>query len=349
MKEEEAGILSQEEIDALIRGIQEGEVPVAEEPKPPEEKTPEGKPVTKFSFSSIRRMASKMRLPAFEVIHQRLASLARTDLSAALQRIVDLNFLSVDIMEFSWFLANIPVPAAFNLVSIKPLRGLFLMIFEAKLVFGIVDLLLGGLGRSGIKIEGREFTKIEQRLIKRIAELMVKNYEKAWFPIYRVTCEFIRTETHPQFVSIIPPNDLIASVNLEMDLGELTGKVYLGIPYAIIEPIRGKLQAAYQPLRLEVDVEWLKRMRERLFDVPIEITVELGKTKITGRRLLELRRGDVMKIGSKADSDEAVCYVQNIPKFRGIPGRMGSARAFKITSKLEKEEDIRKVVWSKIA
>ena len=342
---EEKEILSQEEIDALLKGIEAGKVPIAPE-KPAEEVTgTKERKVEKFSFSAARRMVSKMKFPAFEVIHQRFASNSRTTLSAALQRVMDLTVTSVDIMEFHWFLDNVPVPAAYSLISLKPLRGLLIIVFEAKLVYSIVDLLLGGFGRTPPKIEGREFTKIEQRLLRKVVELMIKDYERSWHPIFKVTSELVRMETHPQFVSIVPPNDLIAVVNLEMDLGESVGKVWIGMPYAMIEPIRGQLQAAYQPMRLEVDSEWISRLLERLEEVPVEVTAEIGRAKIKGEEVLALKVGDVIKLNTSADEDSTCIYIQGVPKFKALPGKLGEMKGVQITGKLESKEDIRKVVW----
>lgn len=340
--EEPQQLLSQEEVDALLRGLREGEIPT-----PPEKEEGPKDKYPKYDFRKVGRFISKMRLPSLEVIHRRFATDSRSILSVALQRIIDLSMVNVMVSEFGNFIDNIPLPALFCVVSMRPLRGFSIWVLEAPLVMAIIDILLGGEGRA-LKAEGREFTRIEQRLIKRVISTMLKPYAEAWEPIIQIEPEIVRIENHPQFAAIIPDTDLIVSTTYEMDLGMVTGKMYVGIPYSILEPIRSLLQAGYQPANLEVDRKWLERLIERLKEAPVTIKVELGKAKITLRELIELKKGDVIKLNTEPDEDSAIVFVQDVPKFKGVPGKYGNSKAVLITKKVETEEEMREEVLKKL-
>jgi flagellar motor switch protein FliM len=337
-------ILTQDEVDALLRSLRRGEIPVAvpEEVKPEEkEKYP------RYDFRKVGRFVSKMRLPSLEVIHRRFATEARSILSAALQKIIDIGMIDVTVGEFSSFLDNIPLPASFVVVSMKPLRGFSLWAFEGPLVLSIIDILLGGTGK-GTKAEGREFTRIEQRLLKRVISTMLKPYQEAWDPVMHIEPEIVRLESHPQFVTIIPESDLIVSTRYEIDLGMVSGKLYIGIPYAILEPIRSQLQAGYQPSSLEIDRRWLERLISKLKECPVEIKCEIGRAKITLRELLSFKKGDIIKLNSSPNEESAVAFVQGVPKYIGIPGTFGESKAMLVTKVLRSEQELLQKVLSKI-
>jgi flagellar motor switch protein FliM len=347
-KEEEvapAQLLSQEEVDALLRSLKGGEIPLTV----PEEKERKGvaEKYPRYDFRKVGRFISKMRLPSLEVVHRRFATEARSILSAALQKIIDVGMIDVTVGEFGSFIDNVPLPASFVVISLKPLRGFALIVIDGPLVLSMIDILLGGIGRP-LKAEGRELTRIEQRLLRRVISTLLKVYQSSWDPIIHLEPEIVRIESHPQFAMIVPETDLIVSTRYDLDLGMVTGRMYIGIPYSILEPIKDQLQSRYQPSGLEIDEKWLERLIKRLSECPVSVIAELGRARITLRELLALKEGDVLKLNAEPDQPSALVYVQGVPKYVGLPGILNESKAVMVTKVIRTEEEAREEVLRRI-
>ncbi len=338
-------ILSQDEVDALIRSLRGGELVL--EKKEKEGEVSEVDRYPRYDFRKVGRFISKMRLPSLEVIHRRFATDARSILSSALQKIIDVSMTDVTVGEFGNFIDNVPLPALFVVISLKPLRGFCLWVFEAPVVMAMIDILLGGEGRA-IKAEGREFTRIEQRLVRKIVSTIIKSYQTAWEPITELKPEIVRIESHPQFVSIVPETDLVVYTRYDVDLGMVSGRMYIAIPYSILEPIKTQLQSAYQPTSLELDRKWVERLIMRLKECPVGARVELGRAKITLRELINFKKGDVIRLNTSPEEESAVVHVQNIPKYKGIPGKSGNSKAVFITRSIKTEDEMRDEILRKL-
>ncbi len=340
-----AQLLSQEEVDALLRSLRGGQIPLTVPGEGESKEVAEKYP--RYDFRKVGRFISKMRLPSLEVVHRRFATEARSILSAALQKIIDVGMIDVTVGEFGSFIDNIPLPSSFVVISLKPLRGFALIVIEGPLVLSMIDILLGGVGRP-LKAEGREFTRIEQRLLRRVISTLLKVYQSSWEPIIRLEPEIVRLESHPQFAMIIPETDLVVSTRYELDLGMVTGKMYIGIPYSILEPIKGQLQSRYQPSGLEIDEKWMERLIKRLSECPVSLRVELGRARITLRELLALKEGDVLKLNAEPDQPSALVYVQDVPKYVGLPGILNESKAIMVTKVIRNEEEAREEVLRRI-
>lgn len=344
-KVEESGpLLSQEEVDALLRSLRGGEIRIA--PKEELEEKPKDK-YPKYDFRKVGRFISKMRLPSLEVIHRRFATDSRSILSVALQRLIDVSMVDTSVIEFRDFMDSVPLPAVFSVISMKPLRGFCVWAFDSAVAIVMVDVLLGGVGRPK-KVEGREFTRIEQRLIRRVINTMLKPYQEAWEPVIKLQPEIVRIESHPQFVSIVPESDLVVSTRYTIDMGMVSGRMYMAIPYAILEPIKSQIQSAYQPTTLEVDKNWIERMITRIKECPVSINVEIGKGKITLRELIQLKSGDTIRLNTSPNEDCAIVFVQGVPKLKGIPGKSGDVKSVLITKFIKEENELRDEVLKKL-
>jgi flagellar motor switch protein FliM len=207
-------------------------------------------------------------------------------------------------------------------------------VVESRLIFSLVDCFFGGTGRSNFKIEGRDFTTIEHRVIQKVVQNTLKDLDQAWKPVIPINFQLIRSEINPQFATIVPPTDLVIVVHFELELDRLIGKLILCLPYSTIEPIRSKLYASYQSDQLEIDDEWMLRFRKRLHEVEVGILVELGRSKIKGRELLNLDVGDVIVLDREV-SEPLVVKVEGVPKFRAQPGMHKGSHAFLVTDAIE--------------
>lgn len=319
-------VLNQDEVDALLRGLSGGEIEAEAEAEA------DDSGVVTFDLANQDRII-RGRMPVLEIINDRFARYATNSLANALRKRVDVNPISIDMSKFGDFMRSLPVPTSINIFKIEPLRGNAILVVDTRLVFALVENFFGGSG-SQPKIEGRDFTPIEQTIIHRIVAVTLSNMEEAWRPVHDVSIEFVRTEINPQFATIVPPSDVVVVVSFEVELENAIGSIILCLPYATIEPIRSKLYASFQSERLEVDHAWIARFKERLLETPIEVVVRLGSTEITGRQLLDLEVGDVLLLNSDTD-DELLAEVEGIPKFTGSPGNLKGNRAFKVQQEIK--------------
>ena len=315
-------ILSQDEVDALLKGMSGGEIEVETDTGPGADG------VIVYDLTNQDRII-RGRMPTLEIINDRFARLYRTTLSSALRKIVDMTTTSVDMVKFGEFLRSLPVPTSLHIFKMDPLRGHAIFVLESKLVFNLVETFFGGSGGGDVKIEGRDFTAIEQQLTRKVVMLALKDMEQAWKPVHEVTMVYQRTEINPQFASIVPPSDVVIVVKFEMEMEHAAGTITVCIPYSTIEPIRAKLYAGFQSDQLEVDHEWMRRFRVQLREAQVELTVELGRTMISSGRLLELQIGDVIKL-EKDINDHLIGRVEGIPKFRGRAGTSRGAKAYRV-------------------
>jgi flagellar motor switch protein FliM len=326
--------LSQDEVDALLRGISDGEVVT-------EQNTGVAPgSVRAYDLANQERII-RGRMPTLEIINQKLSRQLRAALSGALRRVVDVNALNVDMIKFGEFLKTVPVPTSMHVFRMLPFRGGALLVIESKLVFALIDSFFGGPGSSATKVEGRDFTSIETHMIQRVAALVFAEMEKAWEPVEPIKIEPERSEVNPQFVGIVPPSDIIVVTPFEMEMDEARGHITVCIPYSMLEPIRGKLVATFQSERLELDHSWLRRMVRQVEAVEVDVSVELGHTEITVQNLLHLQTGDIIRLDQDCDS-ELVIRVEGVPKFMGLPRVLKQKKAIEVTSRIlppEEDED----------
>ena len=321
-------ILDQDEVDALLRGLSGGEIEAETDV------LEDDSGVVAFDLSNQDRII-RGRMPVLEIINDRFARLASNAMANAMRKRADVNPISIDMSKFGDFMRSLPVPTSINIFKLDPLRGNAILVVDSRLVFAMVESFFGGAG-SQPKIEGRDFTPIEQAIINRVVRIALENMEESWQPVHEVHIELVRSEVNPQFAAIVPPSDVVVVVTFEVELENAIGSLIVCLPYATIEPIRSKLYASFQTERLEVDHAWIARFKERLMETPVELLVRFGRSQITGRQLLSLKPGDILMLEN--DVDELLeAEIQGVRKFQGIPGLVKSNKAFQIV----KEEEIR--------
>lgn len=321
-------ILEQDEVDALLRGLSGGDVET--ETEIPEDDSG----VVAFDLANQDRII-RGRMPVLEIVNDRFARLCTNALANTMRKRVDINPISIDMSKFGDFMRSLPVPTSISIFKMDPLRGNALLVVDSRLVFALVENFFGGAG-SQPKVEGRDFTPIEQAIVERVVKIALANMEESWKPVHEVHVEMVRTEVNPQFAAIVPPSDVVIVVTFEVELENAIGSLIVCLPYATMEPIRSKLHASFQSERLEVDHVWINRFKERLMETPVEMVVRMGKTTISGRQLLYLQEGDIILLDT--DEDELLeAEVEGVRKFHGLPGRVKGNKSFKVI----KEEEIR--------
>ncbi|MBI3793444.1 MAG: flagellar motor switch protein FliM [Nitrospinae bacterium] len=316
-------VLSQDEVDALLRGVSDGEIETEAED------SGEGAGIVAYDLTSQERII-RGRMPTLDIINQRFSRLFRNSLSSALRKVLDVSAVSTDTVKFGEFIKSLPVPASLHIFRMPPLRGFALLVAESKMVFALVDTFFGGSGEAKMKIEGRDFTSIEQRIIKNVVLMALVDQQKAWGPVHPIEMVFVRSEVNPQFAAIVPPTDVVVVILFEVEMDQFSGTITVCLPYSTIEPIIGKLKAGFQSDQLEVDLAWIRRLRERLAMAEIEMKVKLGETQISSNEFVNLKPGDVLPLGTDV-SDELTVYAGGVAKFKGYPGVVRGNKAIRIS------------------
>ncbi|GBE01032.1 flagellar motor switch protein FliM [bacterium BMS3Bbin06] len=314
-------ILSQDEVDALLKGMKDGDVE-AEPKEVPDDIRP-------YDLTSQERII-RGRMPGLENVNDRFARLLRVSLSNFIGKFIDITAQSVTLMKFGEFMRNVPLPSSINIFRLNPLKGYALLILEAPLVFAVVEYFFGGNGSGSVKTEGRNFTPVEQRLINKLLGMALSDLESAWNVITDVKTEFTGSETNPQFVNILSPIDVIIKVEFHIEMETFTGKLYLGIPYSLIEPLKEKLHSGITGENESVDNRWVDQLVQLLDDSLVNISVELDRTELSIAEILNLNKGDVITLGKSAGS-ELRLMVDGVLKFYCLAGSHKGSQAVKIT------------------
>ena len=265
--------LSQEEVDALLEGV------TGERQKSDLEEVEEGA-VRNYDISSQERIV-RGRMPTMEIVNERFARNFRIGLFNFIRRSPEVSVGTVSVQRYSAFLRRLAVPTNFNIVAIRPLRGNGLIVCEPSLVFGIIDTLYGGTGRLQTRIEGRDFSATEQRVINRLVDVISEEYKKAWHGIYPLELAYQRSEMQPQFANIATPSEIVVSTSFQLEIGDVSGSIYICMPYATMEPIRDILYSSTQGDSMEVDRRWVKVLTREIQSAEVTLVAELARADAT--------------------------------------------------------------------
>ena len=313
-------ILSQDEIDALLTGMDGGEV----ETKTEEEVPVDG--VNSYDFQSQDRII-RGRLPTLEMINERFARYLRVSLFNMLRRSPELSVGSIQMLKFSEYVHGLFMPASMNLVKVAPLRGTALFTFDPKLVFSLVDNYFGGTGQFHTKIEGRDFTATERRVVHLVVEQVFVDLTEAWRTVCPVEFTYIGTEVNPHFANIVSPSEVVVVTVIDVEIEGGNGALHLAYPYSMIEPIREILDTGMQSDSIDKDERWSLTLREEVEVAEVEIASTLTETTIPLSQLVSMSPGDVVPVELP---DVVVATVEGVPVFRGRFGTSGGNLALKV-------------------
>jgi flagellar motor switch protein FliM len=319
-----AEVLNQDEIDALLRGVKDGAVDTNAEPAMPGEVRP-------FNLANQSSLA-RGRMATLDLINERHARLLRIGLFGLIRHTLEVSAKPVRMLAYSEYLQSLQLPTSLNLIRLSPLRGTSLFVIDPKLLFAIVDNFFGGNGRQA-SIEGREFTRTENRIVQMILRQTFKDMQEAWTSIAPLQVEPLSTETNPSFVNIVGPSDIVVVISFQVDIDGTGGTLQIAIPYASLEPMREQLDTGLQQDRTERNEGWAQTLREELEDAEIEIVPVLGHARLTVGKLVDLRPGDIIP----CDFDgEVTLIAEGVPVLRGSYGTSRGVQAVKITGRVGK-------------
>lgn len=325
-----ANILSQEEVDALLRGISGGEI------ETDVAGIQDSSEIMPYDLTSQDRII-RGRMPTLEMVNEKFARMFRSTLSSLLRKVTSVSALSTDMIKFGEYLKTIPIPTSMHIFKLDPLRGSALMIVESKIIFMLVDLIFGGSGKNNFKVEGREFTAIESNIIKKVVLSALGDMEKAWRSLIDLTVTYQRSEINPQFAQLVSPTDVVVVSNFEIEVEYSTGIFSLCIPFSALDPLREKLQAGYQSEQVDVDRTWINRFKAGLLSSGIDLNAILGDTHITTGELLHLKKGDVIPL-DRYITDPVDIFIEGVLKFRGKPVIYKGNQAIQISHIISSEE-----------
>ena len=316
-------LLSQDEIDALLHGVDDGDV------ETDEDTSEDG--VRSYDLASQDRIV-RGRMPTLEMINERFARYTRISLFNLLRRNADVSTGGVQIMKFGEYIHTLYVPTSLNIVKMRPLRGAGLFIFDAKLVFKLVDNFFGGDGRHA-KIEGREFTPTENRVVQMVLQQVFIDMKEAWNAVFKVDFEYINSEVNPAMANIVSPSEVVVISTFHIELDGGGGDLHLALPYSMIEPMRELLDAGVQSDVDEIDERWTNTIREDLLDAQVPINATVLENKISLRDVSNLKAGDVIPIDLP---EHVVVTASKVPMFHAQLGQRSGALALMIKEKLER-------------
>jgi flagellar motor switch protein FliM len=312
-------ILSQDEVDALLQGIT-GESQKIVEAEVPTTGTRD------YDLSNQERIV-RGRMPTMEIVNERFARNIRLGLFNLIRKSPEVSIGGIKVQKFSAFLREIVVPTNFNIVNVRPLRGSGLIVCEPSLVFAVIDTLYGGIGKFHTRIEGRDFSATEQRVIQRLVDTIIAEYKKAWQGVYPVELEYQRSEMQPQFVSIASPSDIVVATSFALEIGDVTGTVHFCIPYSTLEPIRDVLYSTTQGEAGEPDKRWINLLKTQIQAAEVQLIAELAHAPATIEQLLAFKPGDFIEL----DLDPMIqAVVDGVPVFDCHYGTSNNRYSIKI-------------------
>ena len=311
--------LSQDEVDALLKGVS-GE---SDEPEAAEEG--DGG-VHTYNLGTQERIV-RGRMPTLELINERFARYLRIGLFNYMHRTTDISVGPIRVQKYSEFIRNLVVPTNLNLVAAKPLRGTSLFVIDPNLVFLVVDNMFGGDGRFHTRVEGRDFTPTEQRIIQGLLNVIFTEYSRSWKPVYDMSFDYIRSEMNSQFANIATPSEIVVSTTFSLEFGGTAADMHICFPYSMLEPIRDLLYSTMQSDQLSSDHRWIVMLRKQLKDAEVEIAARLASTTVTLGQILKLKTGDILPI---TIPDTIVASVDDIPLMECRYGQQGGQFALKI-------------------
>ena len=320
--------LSQDEVDSLLKGVT-GDTDDASEDDAAAPGT-----VRSYNLASQERIV-RGRMPTMEVINERFARLFRIGLFNFIRRTPEISVGPVRVLKFGEFIRNLHVPTNLNIIQAKPLRGNGLFIFDPNLVFLVVDNMFGGDGRFHTRVEGREFTQTEQRIIQNLLLVVFETYGKAWEAVHPLEFEFVRSEMNPQFANIATPNEVVIVTTFDIELGGNGGSFHVCMLYSMLEPVKDLLYSTMQGEHLAMDHRWLQLLSKQVQSAQIELVASLGSARITMEQVLRMRSGDVIPLSV---NDNITATVDGIPVMECKYGAFNNQYALRVEKMLSTSE-----------
>ena len=312
-------ILSQDEVDALLKGMGGGDVET-------EDDSSVGGSAKAYDFTNQERIV-RGRLPALDIINERFARGFQRHFNEMIMSSVEVTAGEVKIIKMIDYLRNLFVPTSLNIYRINPLNGVSLFTLDSKLIFTAVDIYFGGTGLLPFKIEGREYTPVEMSMVRSILDISAENLRKAWGPVMDIEIEYMHSEMNPKFAGIVDPTDMIIVSQINVRFEGVEGRVDIVMPYAMLEPIRDKLEEGMQNLQGESDNRWSRTLKEEAKNIEINLSVNLAELQMSMDDLMKMEKGDIIPLEMPK---QVTIKAEGIAFVHGQLGESNNKKAVKI-------------------
>ncbi len=320
--------LSQDEIDALLNGVDGGDIDTE-----PDRLVDDGSPMT-YDLGSQDRII-RGRMPTLDMVNERFTRYMRVSMFNMLRHTTEVSVSGVKIVKFSEYVRGLFMPTSLNMININPLRGQGLFVIDPKLVFATVDNFFGGDGRFHTRIEGRDFTPTENRIVQLILNLAFADLKKAWEPIVDLDFVYNSSEINPQFANIVSPTEVVVVSTFTMELEGGGGEFHVVMPYSMLEPIRSLLDSGTQSDQVSVDHRWRRALRDEMKQAPLVVESTLTKVRLKLSEVMKLKAGDIIPV----DLPELVTVrAADVPVFKGTLGISNGKHAIRFVEAFERPD-----------
>jgi flagellar motor switch protein FliM len=316
-------ILSQDEIDALLKGIAEGDVELESE-----ETSRAAGEACPFDLANMAR-SKKEDLPTLQFVYERLGKALTSALTLFIEREVEVTAGKVQNTEYRELTKNLPLPTNLNLVTTENLRGFLILIFDVKLIFSVLETIFGGSRLSAPKIEGREFTKIELKVVKKLIDVVLLQLEKAWSPVYEIRCKYSRSEMNPNYLSVVAPEEIVSLCELSVTVDDISTWIKVCVPYSVLEPVKNILVMAPSRGDREIKQRWEKQLKSRILGVPLELTATIGRKRMSLQEFVSLKEGSLILVDRHVN-DRLPLEINDTARLKGKLGLFKGNKAIKI-------------------
>jgi flagellar motor switch protein FliM len=315
-------LLSQDEVDALLKGIDTGDIEADESPEG------RGRDLDAYDWTS-QGSNIMSTMPLLDVVNTRYSQRFRNALSSVLRKMVDISSDPIETTKFKDFQKSLPIPTSMHLFKIEPLRGMGILVIESRLVFSLVEALFGGTGQGETHIAGRDFTPIENKIVEKVVQVALVSFMESWQDVHPIKTEFVRSESNPLVVNMISGEEVLMSSHFEVELKRPLGSMTICLPVSSFQPIRHKLAGGYREEEDDVDQLWVSQLTDRLLRTELEMGVTLGRAELSVRELLNLKKGDIVLLENNY-KHPIRASIGGIPKYEGFVGRYNNKKVFKV-------------------
>jgi flagellar motor switch protein FliM len=317
-------LLSQDEVDSLLKGLDAGDISTLGA----FEENSEDLPLYDWATAGLNIRGN---MPLLEVVNSRFSQKFRGSLSNALRKMIDVSPDPVATVKYRDFQKSLPVPTSMHLFKMEPLRGLGILVVESRLVFSLVEAFFGGSGSGSTKIEGREFTSIEKKIIEKVVQMALFNLVEAWEEINPIKTEFVRSESNPLVVNVVPGEELLISSKFEIETTKVLGNIIICVPYTAYQPIRNKLAGHYREETqvTQLDRPWIEGLQRKLLGTQVEMVVNLGRTSLSVKDFMNLKDGDIIVLDNESKKP-VTAQVEGINLYEGFAGKYRNKKVFKV-------------------
>ena len=319
-------LLSQDEVDSLLKGLDTGDITSNDDL----EILNNDLNIDSFDWATAG-LNVRNNMPLLEVVNSKFSHKLKASLSNSIRKMIDITADPIETIKYSDFQRSLPVPTSMHLFKMEPLRGMGIIVIESKLVFSLVEAYFGGTGEGSTRIEGREFTSIENRIIDKVVHMALHNLVEAWEDVHPINTELVRSESNPLVVNVIPGEELLISSKFEIELAKVLGNILIYFPYASYQPIRQKLAGDYRDEETitQLDSNWIEGMESLLRGTEVTMNINLGNAALSVSDFLNLREGDIL-ILDKEYQQPLVAEVEDVKLFEGYAGRYKNKKVFKV-------------------